>query len=77
MFIILYSDAPTFNGLEKFLDHPVFLTLGNIPNQIQNLPKAKILLEFLPKVQDTGIKTTESFQNLPCDVYHKCFKIML
>ncbi|GET59160.1 hypothetical protein GLOIN_2v1836976 [Rhizophagus irregularis DAOM 181602=DAOM 197198] len=53
--IILYSDATTFDGLEKSSGHPVFLTL----------------------VQDTGIKTTESFRSLQRDVYHKCFKIML
>ncbi|PKK43120.1 hypothetical protein RhiirC2_804344 [Rhizophagus irregularis] len=59
--IILYSDATTFDGLGKLSGHPVFLTLGNIPNRVQNLLEAKILLGFLPKVQDTGIKTTESF----------------
>jgi len=59
--IILYSDATTFDGLGKSSGHPVFLTLGNIPNRVRNLPEAKILLGFLPKVQDTGIKTTESF----------------
>ena len=32
---------------------------------------------FLPKVQDSGIKTTESFQSFQREVYHKCFKIML
>ncbi|POG58442.1 hypothetical protein GLOIN_2v1848756 [Rhizophagus irregularis DAOM 181602=DAOM 197198] len=73
--IILYSDATTFDGLGKSSGHPVFVTLGNIPNRVQNLPEAKILLGFLPKVQDTGIKTT--FQSLQHDVYHKCFKIML
>ncbi|CAB4407035.1 unnamed protein product [Rhizophagus irregularis] len=75
--IILYSDATTFDGLGKSSDHPVFLTLGNIPNRVRNLPEAKILLGFLPKVQDTGIKPTESFRSLQRDVYHKCFKIML
>jgi hypothetical protein len=75
--IILYSDATTFDGLGKSSGHPVFLTLGNIPNRVRNLPEAKILLGFLPKVQDTGIKTTESFRSLQRDVYHKCFKIML
>ncbi|RGB36927.1 hypothetical protein C1646_782555 [Rhizophagus diaphanus] len=70
-------DAITFDGLEKSSGHSVFLTLDNISNHVQNLPEAKILLGFLPKVQDTGIKTTKSFQSLQRDVYHKCFKIML
>ncbi|PKK55627.1 hypothetical protein RhiirC2_801930, partial [Rhizophagus irregularis] len=55
----LFKDATTFNGLGKSSGHPVFLTLGNIPKRVQNLLEAKILLGFLPKVQDTGIKTTE------------------
>jgi hypothetical protein len=75
--IILYSDATTFDGLGKTSGHPVFLTLGNLPNWIRNLPEAKILLGFLPKVQDTGIRSTENFRNLQREVYHKCFKIML
>ena len=59
--IILYSDGTTFDGLGKTSGHPVFLTLGNVPNWVQNLPESKILLGFLPKVQDSGIKTTEVF----------------
>ena len=59
--VILYSDATTFDGLGKTSGHPVFLTLGNLPNWVRNLPEAKVLLGFLPKVQDTGIKTSENF----------------
>src|SRR5205085_5858589 len=36
-----------------------------------------VLLGFLPKVQDTGVKTNESFQSLQREIFHKCFKIML
>ena len=75
--IILYSDATTFDGLGKTSGHPVFLTLGNLPNWVRNLPEAKVLLGFLPKVQDSGIKTTDIFQSLQREVYHKCFDIML
>lgn len=75
--IILYSDATTFDGLGKTSGHPVFLTLGNLPNRARNLAEAKVLLGFLPKVQDSGIKTTESFRNLQREVFHKCFDIML
>src|SRR5215471_11472362 len=71
--IILYSDATTFDGLGKISGHPVFLTLGNLPKWIQNLPESKVLLGFLPKVQDSGIKTTETFRSLQRKVYHKCF----
>jgi len=75
--IILYSDATTFDGLGKASGHPVFLTLGNLPNRIRNSPEAKVLLGFLPKVQDTGIKTNKDFRDLQHEIYHKCFKIML
>ena len=75
--IILYSDATTFDGLGKTSGHPVFLTLGNLPNWVRNLPEAKVLLGFLPKVQDSGIKTTDVFRSLQREVYHKCFDIML
>ena len=75
--IILYSDATTFDGPGKTSGHPVFLTLGNLPNWFRNSPEAKVLLGFLPKVQDSGIKTTDAFRSLQREVYHKCFDIML
>jgi hypothetical protein len=75
--IILYSDATTFDGLGKTSGHPVFLTLGNLPNWFRNTSEAKVLLGFLPKVQDSGIKTTEAFRSLQREIYHKCFDIIL
>jgi hypothetical protein len=75
--IILYSDATTFDGLGKTSGHPVFLTLGNLPNWYRNLPEAKVLLGFLPKIQDTGIKTSKEFLNFQRELYHKSLKIML
>ncbi|PKY59062.1 hypothetical protein RhiirA4_301711, partial [Rhizophagus irregularis] len=75
--IILYSDVTTFDGLGKTSGHPVFLTLGNLPNWLRNYPESKVLLGFLPKVQDSGIKTTEAFRSFQREVYHKCFNIML
>jgi hypothetical protein len=75
--LILYSDATTFDGLGKTSGHPVFLTLGNLPNWFRNSSEAKVLLGFLPKSQDSGIKTTEDFRSLQREVYHRCFNIML
>ncbi|RGB22476.1 hypothetical protein C1646_776041 [Rhizophagus diaphanus] len=75
--IILYSDATTLDGLGKFSGHPVFLTLSNLPNQIRNSPESKVFLGFLPKVQDSGIKTTDSFRSFQRETFHKCFNIML
>src|SRR5881398_2963286 len=68
--IILYSDATTFDGLGKTSGHPVFLTLGNLPNWVRNSPEAKVLLGFLPKVQDSGIKTTDAFRSLQRDALY-------
>ena len=73
MSIILYSDVTTLDGLGKALGHPVFLTLGNIPNRVRNSPETKILLGFLPKIQDSGIKTTESFRSFQHETYQKMF----
>ena len=75
--IILYSDATTFDGFGKSSGHPVFLTFGNLPNRVRNSSESKVLIGFLPKVQDSGIKTSESFRNLQRTVFHKCFSIML
>jgi hypothetical protein len=75
--IILYSDATTFDGFGKSSGHPVFLTFGNLPNRVRNSSESKVLIGFLPKVQDSGIKTSESFRNLQRTVFHKCFRIML
>ncbi|GES89309.1 hypothetical protein GLOIN_2v1764901 [Rhizophagus clarus] len=51
-----YEYATIFDGIGKTSGHPVFLTLGNLPNQIRNSPESKVLLEFLPKIQDSGVK---------------------
>jgi len=46
--IILYSDATTLDHLGKSSQHPVFLSLGNIPLCHRNKPDAKVLLAYLP-----------------------------
>ena len=74
LFIILYSNATTFDGLGKTSSHPVFLTLGNLSNRFQNLPEAKVLIGFLPNMQGFTIEAFRGFQR---EVYHKCFNIML
>ena len=63
--IILYSDTTTFDGLGKTSGHPVFLTLGNLPNWVRNSPEAKVLLGFLPKVQDSELMPFEAY-NVKC-----------
>ncbi|RGB34249.1 hypothetical protein C1646_760786 [Rhizophagus diaphanus] len=74
------KDATTFDGLDKTSGHPVFLTFGNLSNLVQNLPEAKILLGFLPKIQDTGIRNmleaddvTATYKGAKCKMpCHSC-----
>jgi hypothetical protein len=50
--IIIYSDTTSCDMLGKKMEHPVFLTLGNIPSWRHNKPDAKVLLAYLPKIDD-------------------------
>ena len=61
--IILYSDATTCDYLGKPSEHPVYLTLGNIPTWHRNRPDAKVLLGYLPrrKSSNTSKKRSSSF----------------
>jgi hypothetical protein len=49
----------------------------NLPNRFRNLPEAKVLLGFLPKVQDSGIKVNDLFDNMEVitvsHVFSHCF----
>jgi hypothetical protein len=49
--IMLYSDATTCDQLGKTNEHPVYLTLGNIPSWRRNKPDAKVLLAYLPIIK--------------------------
>src|SRR5271170_2157938 len=75
--IILYSDATTFDGLDKTSGHPVFLTLGNLPNWYRNLLETKVVLDFLPKIQDTGIKVSKEFLKFQQEIYLKIMLVSL
>jgi hypothetical protein len=44
--------------LGKKMEHPVFLTLGNISSWRRNKPDAKALLAYLPKINDHQKKHT-------------------
>lgn len=57
--IILYSDATTLDQLGKSSQHPVFLTLGNIPVLQRNKPNAKVLLAYLPILKSIEKKSLE------------------
>jgi len=61
--IILYSDATTCDQLGKTSEHPIYLTLGNIPSWVRNKPDAKVLLGYLPQLKAKIIqRKSASFQ---------------
>ena len=69
--IIFYSDATTLDHMEKSSGHPVFLSLGNIPNSQRNKPESKALIGYLPilKAKDSKTKNSESFRKLQRTVF--------
>jgi hypothetical protein len=77
--IILYSDATTLDHMGKSSGHPIFLSLGNIPNSQRNKPESKALIGYFPilKAKDSKTKNSESFRQLLRDVFQKCITILL
>jgi hypothetical protein len=74
--IIIYSDATTCDMLGKTSEHPVFLTLGNIPSWRRNKPDAKSLLAYLPKIDDNQKKQAD-FVLAKLHLFHRSMKILL
>ncbi len=76
--IILYSDATTCDHLGKSSEHPVYLTLGNIPTWRRNRPDAKVLLSYLPRLKssNTSTKRSPSFRSAKQCLYQHAFDIL-
>jgi hypothetical protein len=47
-------DATTCDILSKTSEHPIYLTLGNIPNWRRCKVDAKVLLAYLPRIKETN-----------------------
>ncbi|CAB4403554.1 unnamed protein product [Rhizophagus irregularis] len=77
--IILYSDATTLDHLGKSSEHPIYLSLGNIPNWRRNKCDAKALLGFLPKLKQIHNRkdNKRSFASAKRMLYQHCFDIMI
>ena len=77
--IILYSDATTCDLLGKSTEHPIYLTLGNIPSWIRNKPYAKILLGYLPQLnaRTTTQKRSKSFILAKRALYQHALDILM
>ena len=76
---MLYSDATLCDNLGKIQQHPVFLTLGNIPSWQRNKKDAKVLLGYMPILQSKNQTTRNSdyFRCLARKVTKRCWSIML
>ena len=77
--IIIYSDATILDHMGKFSGHPIFLSLGNIPNFQRNKPESKTLIRYLPilKAKDSKTKNSESFRKLQRTVFQRSLTILL
>ncbi|EXX62175.1 hypothetical protein RirG_164220 [Rhizophagus irregularis DAOM 197198w] len=77
--IIIYADSTTCDHLGKSSEHPIYISLGNIPNWIRNKPDAKVLIGYLPKLKakDNTTKNSKSFQRLQRQVFQRCLQILL
>src|ERR1043166_4138054 len=77
--IIIYADSTTCDYLGKTSEHPIYISLGNIPNWQRNKPNSKVLVGYLPKLKakDNITKNSESFRRLQRQVFQKCLRILL
>ncbi|RIB10543.1 hypothetical protein C2G38_2205808 [Gigaspora rosea] len=62
--LILYSDVTTLDHIGKSSGHPMFLSLGNIPNHQRNKPESKALIGYLLilKAMDSKTKSLINFE---------------
>jgi Plavaka transposase len=77
--IIIYADATTCDHLGKTSEHPIYISLGNIPNWLRNKPYAKILVGYLPKLKakDNTTRNSKFFRKLQRQVLQRCLQILL
>src|SRR5881275_2561007 len=61
--IIIYSDSTTCDHLGKTSEHPIYISLGSIPNWMRNKPNSKVLVGYLPKLKakDNTTRNSEFF----------------
>ncbi len=77
--IIIYADATTCDHLGKTSEHPIYISLGNIPSWLRNKPKAKVLVGYLPKIKakDNMTRSSKEFQKLQRQVFQRCLRMLL
>src|SRR5579859_3304396 len=77
--IIIYANATTCDHLGKTSEHPIYISLGNIPSWLRNKPDAKILVGYLLKIKakDNMTRNFKEFQKLQRQVFQRCLRILL
>jgi len=77
--IIIYADSTTCDHLGKTSEHPIYISLGNIPTWQRNKPDSKVLVGYFPKLKakDNSTKTSKSFRKLQRQVFQRCLKVLL
>lgn len=58
--IIIYADSTTCDHLGKTSEHPIYISLRNIPNWRRNKPSSKVLVGYLPKLKAKDNTTRNS-----------------
>jgi hypothetical protein len=76
--IILYSDAITCDHLGKTSEHPIYLTLGNIPSWIRNKPNSKAFLGYLSQLKAKTVfqRRSKSFRSVKRTLYQHSLDIL-
>ena len=77
--IIVYADSTTCDHLGKTSEHPIYISLGNIPAWQRNKPDSKVLVGYFPKLKakDNITKNSESFRKLQRQMFQRCLQILL
>src|SRR5436190_16228878 len=77
--IIIYADSTTCDHLGKTSEHPIYISLGNIPSWLRNKSHAKVLVGYLPKLKakDNTTKNSEFFRRLQRQVFQRCLRILI
>ena len=65
--------------MQSSVEHPIYISLRNIPNWLQNKPYAKVLIGYLPKLKakDKITKNSKEFRKIQRQVFQCCFHVLL
>ncbi|KAI9324725.1 hypothetical protein BDR26DRAFT_903350 [Obelidium mucronatum] len=73
----VYSDATQLDGGGKVSEHPIYLSLSNIPLSFRNKPKSKVLVAFVEKPWQKLSRVerdNDSHREFVRDMYHLTYQ---